>query len=98
MARWSRRRSARPEDASVYTRKGHTGERVPGTIGFASSARRRHRSDHTVLFAAPASALRSRIAARAAPTTPEGSLPRRALHRRPAPGLYGMTTVLALKA
>ena len=39
------------DDIAVYGREGHTGERVPGTIGFETIRAGDIVGDHTVLFA-----------------------------------------------
>ncbi|MEF9995997.1 MAG: 4-hydroxy-tetrahydrodipicolinate reductase [Burkholderiaceae bacterium] len=41
------------EDVAVYERYGHTGERKPGSIGFATLRGGDVVGDHTVIFAAP---------------------------------------------
>ncbi|STM08314.1 dihydrodipicolinate reductase [Escherichia coli] len=39
------------KDCAVYSREGHTGERVPGTIGFATVRAGDIVGEHTAMFA-----------------------------------------------
>jgi 4-hydroxy-tetrahydrodipicolinate reductase len=90
-------RGKRLADSVVYARQGHTGERPPGAIGFATVRGGDIVGDHTVLFAGGGerieithrSANRSNYAA--------GSLRAARFLAGRAPGLYDMTDVLGLE-
>ncbi len=49
----ARAQGVKLEDVAVYERYGHTGERQPGSIGFATLRGGDVVGDHTVIFAAP---------------------------------------------
>ena len=97
----ARARAARSRDCAVYAREGVTGERKPGTIGFATLRGGDVVGEHTVIFAGAgerdraraqgdvAAELRGRRAARRA-------LRRRAPRRGRKPGLADMRDVLGL--
>jgi 4-hydroxy-tetrahydrodipicolinate reductase len=80
----------------VFARHGHTGERPPGAIGFASLRGGDIVGEHTVLFAGTGERIEITHRSSSRANYAEGSL--RAAHflaGRPA-GLYGMADVLGL--
>ena len=81
----------------VFERHGHTGERRPGSIGFAALRGGDIVGDHTVLFAGTGERIEitHRSASRA--NYAEGSLRAARFVAARAPGLYGMDDVLGLK-
>ncbi len=83
--------------AGVFTRHGHTGERQPGSIGFATVRGGDIVGDHTVLFAGTGERIEitHRSASRA--NYAQGSLRAARFLRDRAPGLYGMDDVLGLR-
>ena len=83
----------------VFTRHGHTGERVRGTIGFATVRGGDIVGEHTVLFAGTGERIEISHKSSSRANYAEGSL--RAAHFLAAikpgqPGLYGMADVLGL--
>jgi 4-hydroxy-tetrahydrodipicolinate reductase len=80
----------------VFTRHGHTGERAPGRIGFATVRGGDIVGDHTVLFAGTGERIEitHRSASRA--NYAEGSLRAARFLATRGPGLYGMGDVLGL--
>jgi 4-hydroxy-tetrahydrodipicolinate reductase len=84
-------------DIAVYAREGHTGERKPGTIGFATIRGGDIVGDHTVLFAG--SGERIEITHRSASriTYAAGSMRAAAFLAGRTRGLYDMFDVLGLK-
>jgi 4-hydroxy-tetrahydrodipicolinate reductase len=84
------------KDCAVYAREGHTGERDPSSIGFASIRGGDIVGDHTVLFAGTGERIEISHKASSRQGYAQGSL--RAAHflaGRPA-GLYSMADVLQL--
>ena len=85
------------KDCAVYAREGHTGERTPGSIGFATLRGGDVIGDHQVLFLGAGE--RIEIAHRSSTRLgyAQGSL--RAAHflAGRAPGLYDMADVLGLR-
>lgn len=84
-------------DCAVYSREGHTGERKPGSIGFAAIRGGDIVGDHTVLFAGAGERLEITHRSSSRTTYAQGAL--RAAHflmSRPN-GLYDMWDVLGLK-
>ena len=85
------------KDCAVYAREGHTGERTPGSIGFATLRGGDVIGDHQVLFLGTGE--RIEIAHRSSTRLgyAQGSL--RAAHflAGRAPGLYDMADVLGLR-
>lgn len=84
-------------DRAVYTRQGHTGERDPASIGFATIRGGDIVGDHTVLFAGSGERIEIAHKSSSRQGYAEGSL--RAAHflaGRP-PGLYDMADVLGLR-
>ncbi|MCW5575861.1 MAG: 4-hydroxy-tetrahydrodipicolinate reductase [Burkholderiales bacterium] len=84
-------------DCAVYAREGHTGERKPGSIGFATIRGGDIVGDHTVLFAGTGERVEITHRSNSRATYAQGAV--RAAHflmARPA-GLYDMWDVLGLK-
>lgn len=84
-------------DCAVYSREGHTGERKPGSIGFAAIRGGDIVGDHTVLFAGAGERVEITHRSSSRTTYAQGAL--RAAHflmSRPN-GLYDMWDVLGLK-
>lgn len=85
------------QDCAVYAREGHTGERKPGSIGFATIRGGDIVGDHTVLFAGTGERVEITHRSNNREHYAQGSL--RAAHylmTRP-PGLYDMWDVLNLR-
>jgi 4-hydroxy-tetrahydrodipicolinate reductase len=87
-------------DVAVYAREGHTGERKPGTIGFATLRGGDVVGEHTVIFAGAGERVELSHKATSRQTFAGGALraarfvaARRAERR---PGLYDMADVLGL--
>jgi 4-hydroxy-tetrahydrodipicolinate reductase len=87
-------------DCAVYAREGHTGERVPGTIGFASLRGGDVVGEHTVVFAGAGERVELSHRATSRQNFAGGALraavfvaQKRAAGR---PGLYDMRDVLGL--
>ena len=80
----------------VFTRHGHTGERAPGSIGFASVRGGDIVGEHTVLFCGAGERIEIAHKSSSRANYADGSL--RAAHflAGRAPGLYGMADVLGL--
>ena len=84
-------------DCAIYAREGHTGERKPGNIGFATIRGGDIVGDHTVMFAGTGERVEITHRSSSRATYAQGAL--RAAHflmTRPA-GLYDMWDVLGLK-
>lgn len=84
-------------DCAVYSREGHTGERKPGTIGFATIRGGDIVGDHTVLFAGTGERVEITHRSSSRATYAQGAL--RAAHflmSRPQ-GQFDMWDVLGLK-
>lgn len=84
-------------DCAVYAREGHTGEREPGTIGFATIRGGDIVGDHTVLFAGTGERVEITHRSSSRATYAQGAL--RASHflMRHPHGLFDMWDVLGLK-
>jgi 4-hydroxy-tetrahydrodipicolinate reductase len=84
-------------DSAVYERHGHTGERDPSTIGFATIRGGDIVGDHTVLFAGTGERIEitHRSASRA--TYAQGSLRAVRFLARQSSGLFDMFDVLGLR-
>jgi len=82
----------------VFARHGHTGERPPGAIGFATVRGGDIVGEHTVMFAGTGERIEITHKSSSRANYAEGSL--RAAHFLAArgPGLYGMADVLGLAA
>lgn len=85
------------EEVAVYERHGHTGERKPGSIGFATVRGGDIVGDHTVLFAGTGERIEISHKSSSRATYAQGSL--RAVHflASKTSGLYDMQDVLGLK-
>jgi 4-hydroxy-tetrahydrodipicolinate reductase len=81
----------------VYTRQGHTGERPPGAIGFATVRGGDIVGDHTVLFAGTGERIEITHRSGSRANYAEGSLRAARYLAGREPGLYGMDHVLGLK-
>ncbi|GAB4125576.1 MAG: 4-hydroxy-tetrahydrodipicolinate reductase [Rubrivivax sp.] len=84
-------------DCAVYAREGHTGERVPGSIGFATIRGGDIVGDHVAMFIGTGERIEIAHRSNSRQGYAQGAL--RAAHYladRPA-GLYGMDDVLGLK-
>ena len=80
----------------VFAREGHTGERVPGSIGFATVRGGDIVGDHTVLFCGTGERIEISHKSSSRANYVDGSLrAARFVAGRP-PGLYGMADVLGL--
>jgi 4-hydroxy-tetrahydrodipicolinate reductase len=92
----ARARGVTLAEQGVFTRHGHTGERRPGSIGFATLRGGDIVGDHTVLFCGPGERLEitHRSASRA--NYAEGSLRAARFVAGQARGLFGMADVLGL--
>ncbi len=83
-------------DCQVLSREGHTGERVSGTIGFATVRGGDIVGDHTVIFAGTGERIEIAHKSSSRAGYAQGALrAARFLAARGAPGLYGMDDVLA---
>jgi 4-hydroxy-tetrahydrodipicolinate reductase len=85
------------KDCAVYAREGHTGERDPSSIGFATIRGGDIVGDHTVMFAGTGERIEISHKSSSRANYAAGSLrAARFLAGKPA-GLYGMDDVLGLK-
>lgn len=87
----------RLEDVAVYAREGHTGERQPGSIGFATIRGGDIVGDHTVLFAGEGERIEISHKSSSRQSYAQGAL--RAAHflQKQSTGLYDMQDVLGLR-
>ena len=83
-------------DCAVYAREGHTGERPPGAIGFATVRGGDIIGDHTVLFAGTGERIEITHRSGSRATYAQGALRAARFLRNRESGLYGMTDVLGL--
>ena len=83
-------------DCAVYERVGHTGERDPSSIGFATIRGGDIVGDHTVLFAGTGERVEIRHQATSRANFAQGSLRAARFLASRATGLYGMDAVLGL--
>lgn len=92
----ARARATTLEKDGVFTRRGTTGERKPGTIGFSVARGGDVVGDHTVYFAGPGERIEitHRSASRA--TYAQGAMRAAKFVSGRAPGLYDMDDVLGL--
>jgi len=81
----------------VFTRHGHTGERVPGNIGFATVRGGDIVGEHTVLFCGTGERIEIAHKSSGRANYADGSLRAARFLAGRAPGLYGMDDVLGLK-
>ena len=85
------------KDCAVYERYGHTGERDPSTIGFATIRGGDIVGDHTVLFAGTGERIEITHKSSSRATYAQGSLHAARFLAGKAHGLYDMFDVLGLK-
>lgn len=83
-------------ECAVYAREGHTGERQPGAIGFATIRGGDIVGDHTVLFAGTGERIEISHKAGSRQGYAQGSLRAARFLATQGPGLYGMDDVLNL--
>ena len=86
------------DDIAVYAREGHTGERRPGTIGFATIRGGDIVGDHTVLFAGTGERIEITHKSSSRMTYAVGSLRAARFLAAHRIGLFDMHDVLGLKA
>jgi 4-hydroxy-tetrahydrodipicolinate reductase len=84
------------KDCAVYERHGHTGERDPSTIGFATIRGGDIVGDHTVLFAGTGERIEITHKSSSRATYAQGSLRAARFLAGKTSGLYGMNEVLGL--
>jgi len=82
--------------AGVFARHGHTGERKPGSIGFAALRGGDVVGDHTVLFAGTGERIEITHRSGSRANYADGSLRAARFVATRGPGLYGMDDVLGL--
>jgi 4-hydroxy-tetrahydrodipicolinate reductase len=80
----------------VFARHGHTGERVPGSIGFATVRGGDIVGEHTVLFCGTGERIEIAHKSSSRSNYADGSLRAARFLAGRAPGLYGMDDVLGL--
>ncbi len=80
----------------VFTRHGHTGERAPGSIGFATVRGGDIIGEHTVLFAGPGERIEIAHKSSSRDNYADGSLRAARFVAQCGPGLYSMNDVLGL--
>jgi 4-hydroxy-tetrahydrodipicolinate reductase len=85
------------QDCAVYQRVGHTGEREPGTIGFATVRGGDVVGDHTVMFLGTGERIEISHKSSSRATYAQGSLRAVRFLAQQPPGLYDMADVLGLK-
>ncbi|EGJ09229.1 4-hydroxy-tetrahydrodipicolinate reductase [Rubrivivax benzoatilyticus] len=81
---------------AVFAREGHTGERQPGTIGFATIRGGDIVGDHTVLFAGTGERIEISHRSNSRANYAAGSVRAARFLVEHGPGLYGMADVLGL--
>jgi 4-hydroxy-tetrahydrodipicolinate reductase len=86
------------EDVAVYERYGHTGERKPGSIGFATLRGGDIVGDHTVLFAGEGERIEISHKSSSRSAYAQGSLRAARFLANKETGLFDMFDVLGLKA
>jgi 4-hydroxy-tetrahydrodipicolinate reductase len=84
------------EASAVYARAGHTGERKPGAIGFATLRGGDVVGEHTVVFAGPGERVELSHRAMSRQNFAMGALRAARFVRGANPGVYGMRDVLGL--
>ncbi len=82
------------KDCAVFAREGHTGERTPGTIGFATIRGGDIVGEHTALFAGSGERIEITHKSSSRANYAEGSLRAARFLAGRQPGLYGMDHVL----
>ena len=84
-------------DLAVYAREGHTGERRPGTIGFATIRGGDIVGDHTVIFAGEGERIEISHRSTSRQSYAEGALRAAAFLQNQPKGWFDMQDVLGLK-
>ena len=84
-------------DLAVYAREGHTGERKPGTIGFATIRGGDIVGDHTVIFAGEGERIEISHRSTSRQSYAEGALRAAAFLQNQPRGWFDMQDVLGLK-
>lgn len=84
------------EDVAVLSREGHTGERKPGTIGFATLRGGDVVGDHTVVFAGPGERIEISHKSASRAGYAQGALAAARFILKKNNGLFSMTDVLGL--
>ncbi len=84
-------------EQGVFTRHGHTGERAPGSIGFATVRGGDIIGEHTVMFCGTGERIEIAHKSSSRNNYADGSLRAARFLAERAPGLYGMDDVLGLK-
>jgi len=92
----ARARGVTLAEEGVFTRHGHTGERRPGSIGFAALRGGDIVGDHTVLYCGPGERLEITHRSASRVNYAEGSLRAARFVAGQAKGLFGMADVLGL--
>jgi 4-hydroxy-tetrahydrodipicolinate reductase len=90
----ARARGVALDTHGVFARQGHTGERAPGSIGFATVRGGDIVGDHTVLFCGSGERVEITHRSSSRANYAEGSLRAARFLQGRAPGLYGMDDVL----
>ena len=85
------------DDVAVYAREGHTGERKPGSIGFATIRGGDIVGDHTVLFAGDGERIEISHKSSSRQSYAQGSLRAARFLQNQTSGLYDMQDVLGLR-
>ena len=85
------------DDVAVYAREGHTGERKPGSIGFATIRGGDIVGDHTVLFAGDGERIEISHKSSSRQSYAQGSLRAARFLQNQTFGLYDMQDVLGLR-
>jgi 4-hydroxy-tetrahydrodipicolinate reductase len=85
------------DDIAVYAREGHTGERKPGTIGFAAVRGGDIIGDHTVMFAGIGERIEITHRSASRLTYAHGAMRAARFVAQRAHGLFDMYAVLGLK-
>ena len=85
------------ESVAVLSREGHTGERKPGTIGFAALRGGDVVGDHTVIFAGPGERIEITHKSGSRAGYAQGSLAAARFILKTKNGLYSMADVLGLQ-
>ena len=93
----ARARGTTLEKDAVYARHGVTGERKPGTIGFAVARGGDIVGDHTVYFAGPGERVEITHRSSSRATYAQGAIRAAKFVATRPPGLYDMQDVLGLK-
>ena len=86
------------KDCAVYERYGHTGERVPGSIGFSTIRAGDIVGDHTVMFATEGERIEITHKSASRSTYAQGSLRAARFLAQQRTGLFDMFDVLGLNA